>query len=238
MEKENEHKLTLQNMLWYFIIFSIIGLIIETLFGYATTGNIDSRKGLLWGPFCPIYGVGAVILILLLDRYKDSDFKIFILGGILGGVIEYVISFGLEAMYGSRFWDYAYLPFNINGRICLKYSIYWSILALILMKIIRPAFDKVIAKINARLKKLLEIGLLVFLCVDAVVTVWAISVYKDRALAVYYDDERKLSENELIQKIEEEYFTNERMLKTFPNLRVMDREGKDVFIRDILEEYE
>lgn len=234
MEKEN--KLTFQNMFWYFIIFSIIGLIVETLFGYATTGNIDSRKGLLWGSFCPIYGVGAVILILFLDHCKNSDFKIFILGGILGGAIEYVISFILEAMYGSRFWDYTYLPFDINGRICIKYSIYWSILALILMKIIRPAFDKIISKMNERLKKILEIGLFVFLCVDVVVTVWAISIYKDRALAVYYDEERNTSQNELVQKIEEEYFTNERMLKTFPNLRIIDREGKDVFIRDILEE--
>lgn len=233
MEKENN--ITIRNIVWYFIIFSIIGLIIETLFGYATTGNIESRKGFLWGPFCPIYGVGAVILILFLNHYKNSDFKIFILGGILGGVIEYVISFILEAMYGSRFWDYTYFPFDLNGRICVKYTIYWSILALILMKIIRPAFDKIMKKVNTKFKKILEIGLMIFLCVDIIVTIWAISVYKDRALAVYYGEETNVSENKLIRKIEEDYFTNERMLKTFPNLRVMDREGKDIFIKDILE---
>jgi len=80
MEEEKKNKITLQNIFWYFIIFSIIGLLVETLFGYVTNGYIDSRKGLLWGPFCPIYGVGAVILILLLDRYKDSELKIFVLG--------------------------------------------------------------------------------------------------------------------------------------------------------------
>ena len=138
-------------------------------------------------------------------------------------------------MYGSRFWDYSYFPFNLNGRICFKYSIYWSILAIILMKIIRPSFDKAIDKINAKLKGILEIGLFIFLCIDAVVTVWAVSVYKDRALAVYYNEQRVLSENKIIQSIEEDYFTNERMYITFPNLRVIDREGNDIFIREILE---
>lgn len=137
-------------------------------------------------------------------------------------------------MYGSRFWDYTYLPFHLNGRICLKYSIYWSILALILMKILRPAIDKLISKIDSRIKKTLEIVLFVFLCVDAIVTVWATTVYKNRALATYYNEPITPSDDWLIRKVEEEYFTNERMLKTFPNLRVMDKEGKEIFIRDIL----
>lgn len=61
MEKRN--KITLHQLFWYFIFFSIAGLIIETLYCFITTGNIESRKGLIWGPFCPVYGVGAVVLI-------------------------------------------------------------------------------------------------------------------------------------------------------------------------------
>ena len=64
---EETKKLNFHQILWYFIIFSIIGLLIETLFCYSTSGVIESRKGLLWGPFCPVYGVGAVILIILLN---------------------------------------------------------------------------------------------------------------------------------------------------------------------------
>lgn len=66
MEKEN--RLTIHQIFWYLVIFSIIGLIIETIYGYATTGILESRKGLIWGPFCPVYGVGAVVLILLLNH--------------------------------------------------------------------------------------------------------------------------------------------------------------------------
>lgn len=72
---EKEKKLDFHQLFWYFIIFSVAGLIIETLFCYITTGNIESRKGLIYGPVCPIYGVGAVILICFLNRVKDNDAK-------------------------------------------------------------------------------------------------------------------------------------------------------------------
>ena len=62
----------LHYLLWYFIIFSVIGLIIETLYGFATMGIIESRKGLIYGPFCPIYGVGGALLILVLDKYRNN----------------------------------------------------------------------------------------------------------------------------------------------------------------------
>ena len=65
--------ITFKQILWYFIIFSIIGLIIETIFCYITTGVLESRKGLIWGPFCPVYGVGAVILILLWKMKRDIN---------------------------------------------------------------------------------------------------------------------------------------------------------------------
>ena len=76
---ENKKQLTIHQLFWYFVIFSVLGLIIETLYGYATMGIWQSRKGLIWGPFCPVYGVGAVILILLLKFkaflfYKHSLF--------------------------------------------------------------------------------------------------------------------------------------------------------------------
>lgn len=98
-----DKKITLKQIIWYSIIFSIFGLIIETLFCYLTTGVLESRKGLIWGPFCPVYGVGATILIILLDKYKNNSIKLFLIGSIAGNIIEYGLSYLLEAMYGTRF---------------------------------------------------------------------------------------------------------------------------------------
>ena len=126
-----DKKITLKQIIWYSIIFSIFGLIIETLFCYLTTGVLESRKGLIWGPFCPVYGVGATILIILLDKYKNNSIKLFLIGSIAGNIIAYGLSYLLEAMYGTRFWDYSYLDWNLNGRICIRYSIFWGILAIL-----------------------------------------------------------------------------------------------------------
>ena len=85
---ENKKQLTIHQLFWYFVIFSVLGLIIETLYGYATMGIWQSRKGLIWGPFCPVYGVGAVILILLLNHIDRKSYaKLFIYGFLIGSVV-------------------------------------------------------------------------------------------------------------------------------------------------------
>ena len=238
MEKEN--RLTIHQIFWYLVIFSIIGLIIETIYGYATTGILESRKGLIWGPFCPVYGVGAVVLILLLNHVDQKNyFKLFIYGFLIGAASEYIMSYVLEAFYGIRFWDYTYTGKDINGRICTIYSVFWGFLAILLMKGIKPHIDKLISKIPKKIGKILEIGVSIFLVIDVLVTIWAIHTYETRALKNYYHEEITIEEDanwfiQLKNKIENEYFTNDFMKKTFPNLRTKDKEGNELWIREII----
>ncbi len=239
----------LHYLLWYFIIFSIIGLIVETTYGFATMGIIESRKGLYLGPFCPIYGVGGAILIFVLDRFKNSKIKLAIYGGILGSVIEYILSFALEAIYGARFWDYGYVKYHLNGRICVTYSIFWAILSVVLIRFVKPKIDKLISKIGkeevskeetkknkfAVIKKrsFIDMGIFIFLIVDALITVWAISTYQNRVVNQYYGIEEK-PKNVIIKSIEDACFSNEKMLFTFPNLRVRDKDGNGMFVKTML----
>ena len=233
-------KITFHQLLWYFIIFSIIGLLIETIFCYITSGIIESRKGLLWGPFCPVYGVGAAMLIILLNKVDtNNNFKLFIYGFLIGSILEYIMSYVLEAFYGIRFWDYTYTGKDINGRICTIYSIFWGFLSILLMKGIKPFIDKIINKIPKKMGKILEIVITVFLVIDVLATIWAIHTYETRAIQNYYHEEITIEEdtNWLIQlknKIENEYFTNDFMKKTFPNLRTKDKEGNELWVREII----
>lgn len=230
-------KINIHQLFWYFILFSILGLIIETLYGRYSMGVWESRKGLLWGPFCPVYGVGAIFLILLLNHVDQKNyFKLFFYGALIGAAVEYVLSYGLEAIYGARFWDYSYTKIHINGRICVSFSIFWGILAIVLMKFVKPFIDQLIDRINLKMKASTETGIFFFLVVDALVTVWAINIYETRAVKQYYQEEMQYSNISWIRKIEEEYFTNERMQKTFPNLRTKDREGNQFFVRDLIKE--
>lgn len=237
MEKE-EPKINIHQIIWYIIIFSIIGLIIETVFCYVTTGVIESRKGLIWGPFCPVYGVGATILIILLERYKDSYAKLFVYGSIIGNIIEYVLSYILEAMYGTRFWDYAFINWNLNGRICIKYSIFWGILAVLLIKIVQPIINKPINKIPNKQRRIIDVTIVTLFLVDALATIWAVNTYQNRVVSEYYDMKQEQKEENIIlntkKKIEDTLFSNEIMLKTFPNLRYIDNNGKEYYIRDII----
>lgn len=225
-------KQTVHQIVWYMLIFSILGLIVETIYGYATTGILESRKGLILGPFCPIYGVGAVIILLLLDRFKGHKVRLFIYGAILGSFIEYILSFMLEAMYGSRFWSYSNFM-NINGRICLLYSTFWGVLSIVLIEYVKKYIDKFVDKIKGKARIITDIALIIFFSVDILLTVWGISVYKARAKDVY-NDVKVFEEKNIIQKAGDAIFTDDIMSKIFPNLRLVDESGNEIWIKDII----
>lgn len=215
------------NLIWYFIIFSVLGMIVETLFGFATMGIWECRKGFVFGPFCPIYGLGATLIIAALERFKESGLKIFIYGMIAGAVVEYFVSFVLEAMYGARFWDYSYLPYNLNGRICVRYSSYWGFLSMAMIYLVKPRIDKLINKIPK--KETIAKIMAIILIVDTILTVIAIHTYQERARKIYNGQEIN-SESVITKTI----FSNEFMRYTFPNIRLKTDDGKLIFIREII----
>lgn len=221
-------KINFQQIIYYFTIFSIIGLIIETAYCYITSGEIESRKGLIIGPFCPIYGLGAGAIIAAFENTNKNAKELFIHGFLFGSIIEYTISFALEAIYGMRFWDYSYLKYNLNGRISLIYSIFWGILTAILIKYISPKINKIINKIPK--KKIISSILLIFFILDSICTVWAIKTYKNRVI----NNNPQTEITNIKQYIEEKIFSNKIMSKTFPNLRMKNEKGEEVFIREYL----
>lgn len=233
---ENKKQVTVHQLFWYFLIFSILGLVIETLYCYFTMGILESRKGFIWGPFCPVYGVCGAILIYILDKMNlKSIIKLFVAGFIIGSIGEYILSYILESIYGIRFWNYEYLQYNLNGRISLIFSIYWGILAIILIKFIKPLIDKFVNIITPNKRNIIELGIFIFLCIDGLATIWAIQTYQNRVL---YNIEYKAKNNNPIFKIREivenNYFTNDRISNTFPNLRTKDENGKEIWIRSLL----
>lgn len=229
---ENKNERMLRQFVWYMLIFSMIGLIIETAYCFITTGVLESRKGLILGPVCPIYGIGAVIIILGLNRYKGQKLKLFVFGMILGSMAEYLISFVLEALYGTRFWEYSYMKYHLNGRISIIYTVFWGILSLLMIQYVKPLVDKLIGKIKF---KWIDITILVIFLIDVLLTVWGVNVYIER---VEYGRKQKENAN-FIEKakyvFEEKCFSNEIMCSIFPNIRIMDENGNEVWIRELIQ---
>ncbi len=228
---KESYKILFRQFVWYLLIFSIMGLILETAYCFITTGVLESRKGLILGPVCPIYGVGAVVIIAGLNRYKGNKWKLFLMGIFLGSLAEYLISFGLESIYGSRFWEYSYMKYHLNGRISILYSIFWGVLSVLIIQIVKPLIDKYITKIKHFWINVLILIVLVF---DTIITIWGVNVYIER---VEYG--RKKIENptyfeSVKYDIEEICFSNKIMSATFPNMRIIDKNGNEIWIRDLI----
>lgn len=134
----------------YFFLFAFIGWLMETLYAIYNLGHF-TKRGFLYGPICPIYGYGALILILFLGKYRKNNFKLFIYAAVLFSVFEYIASYALDALFSMHWWDYSNEFFNLNGRISIFYSFAWGIIAILVINFIYPFFKK---KINIILSKI------------------------------------------------------------------------------------
>ena len=162
-------------------IGSFAGVVVETLWCLVTNGYIASRSGLVYGPFNLLYGIGATALSLCLYRFRNRGWWISFLGGmVIGSAVEYVCSWGQECMFGSRSWDYSHMPFNINGRICLLYSIFWGVLGVLWIKNIYPRMAKAILKIPNRIGKIITWALAVFFVFNTCMSAIAICRWSQR----------------------------------------------------------
>ena len=163
------------------IVGSFAGVVVEMLWCLFRNGYLESRSGLVYGPFNPVYGIGAVVMTLALYRYRNRSSSISFLGGALvGSVIEYLLSWGQEALFGSTSWDYSSMPFNLDGRICLLYSLFWGILGVFWIKSIYPRTAQVILKIPNRFGRILTWVLTVFMVFDCAVSLLAVDRWSER----------------------------------------------------------
>ena len=235
----------------YFIIYSILGFIIETVFGLITKGVIESRQSFLYGPFCAIYGVGAVIMILSLSPFKNNNNKLFWGGFVVGSIVEYIVSLIGELIFHLKWWDYSSVPLNINGRICVYFSVFWGLLGIYLISYINPKIDRLInyikRKLSSKYIKPIEITITIFMLFDFLVTAYALKNFYIRTVVEQnIDVENKTTivkeyervyGNEKKSEFLNKFFGNEKMIKTFPNLKLLDSNGEiiyfDSFFQDI-----
>ena len=147
---ETKAKENLEKIEYYFFVFiiaSICGWIMELIYSSITLHRLNI-PGFLYGPWCPIYGTGAVIIIALCNdkNILKRIGKIFI----LTTVLEYIVSVLLEMIVGIKWWDYSNEILNIKGRVSLLYSTYWVVIGLAILKYLNPWFQKKYDKIKSK----------------------------------------------------------------------------------------
>lgn len=156
-----------------FWIYSIIGFILETIF--YTIFNWSGESGILYGPWTPLYGFGAIIIILttkyIFRNYKNNKFLklalVFLFNTILLSLIELIGGLLIEKLFQTTWWDYSDHKYHLGKYICLDMSLLWGICAVILIYLIKPLFDKIIIKIP----KLIGILVSSIILIDFIITI-------------------------------------------------------------------
>lgn len=253
--KKKEHikicGISIWRILAYFVVYSVAGFIIETIFGLLTKGVLESRKSFLYGPFCSIYGLGAVLMILPLQKYKKNNYTLFFAGFFIGSIIEYMVSLIGELIFHIKWWDYSDQIFNINGRICVLFSLFGGLLAIYLMSDINPRIDKFIdfvkSKIPANYMKTVIIISILFLSFDLGITAYALQMFSVR---IIHENNLNVSNKQLMDNLYEKVYVNdpkqkdfiykflgdEKMIKTFPNIKIEDVDGNILFFRNYVKD--
>jgi len=205
--------LCLDKLIWIFFIGALGGDIIETFYVRFTAGIWMSRSSVLYGTFSIVWGAGAALLTLLLHGLAGKEDRYVFLGGFfLGGAYEYMCSVFTEVFFGTTFWDYSDMPFNIGGRTNLLFCIFWGILSLVWVKICYPPLGRQIEKIPPLPGKILTWVCVVLMICDMVISGLAMVRYVERTNGVEAQN--------AVEEFVDYHYPDSFIEWTWPNLRI------------------
>lgn len=207
---------SLTQMIWVFLIGSVIGYVVETLYCLVTTGHIESRQGMLYGPFSQVYGFGAVLMALCLIPFtQKGKVWLFAGGAVTGGLFEAVCSLIQEALFGSVSWQYSHQPFSFfGGRTSLLYMFFWGLLGMFYMLVIYPKITNFIGRLALRPKRFFTIVIAVLLSANMLLSAAAVNRWQQRTQGT-----------EPLNSVEEtldRWYPNEKMQEIYPNMQFIE----------------
>ncbi|MDD5803900.1 putative ABC transporter permease [Blautia sp. HCP3S3_H10_1] len=198
-----------------FFIGAFLGDITETIFCRITAGVWMSRSSVVWGDFSIVWGLAIAAVTALLYRYRNrSEQFLFWMGTFLGGAYEYICSVFTEIVFGTVFWDYSDIPFNLGGRINLLYCFFWGFAAVAWFKILYPRVSKLIEKLPIKFGKVITWLLLIFMLADGIVSSAALARYNARSNGVEASNS--------FESWVDENFDDARMAKVYPKAKKVD----------------
>lgn len=203
------------NLFWIFVVCSIIGDAMETVFHVLVVdpGHWQDRAGLLYGPFSPIYGCGALIMTLCLNRFYKANFlMIFLVAAVLGGAFEYVVSYWMQYTYGAVAWDYTGEFLSIGGRTCGWAMACWGLLGVVWIKLLLPVLLWVINKIPWNLRYTITLLAASLMAVDVVMTLQALDCWYERLAGNPVDTN--------IQRFYSQYYDDGYMQNRFQSMSI------------------
>lgn len=195
-----------------FFIGAFLGDLTETIYCRITAGVWMSRSSVVWGTFSIVWGLAIAAVTAMLYKYKDKgDGFLFWMGTLLGGAYEYLCSVFTEMVFGTVFWDYSWMPFNLGGRINLLYCFFWGFAAVVWFKKLYPLTSMLIEKIPIRPGKVVTWVLIIFMTCNMMVSCMALIRYDQRTDGIPATEDW--------QEAMDEHFGDARMDRIYPNAK-------------------
>ena len=210
-------------LFWVFLIGCVGGVLVEMFWCVLTRYPLENRSGLIYGPFNPVYGFGAVLLTVALYKIKSKTL-VFICGAVIGGAFEYLCSLFQELAFHSVSWEYSETPANLHGRTNIAFSIMWGILALIWIKSVYPCLSRWIERIPQKTGTVLTISLTLFMCFNMLVSAAAVARQAQRLEGV--------PATSAITQFLDRHYPDERLKEVYPNMRFIANDKKPITIEN------
>ncbi|MGB8450911.1 MAG: putative ABC transporter permease [Anaerocolumna sp.] len=209
-------KLYLYKGVWIFTIGGIIGYFIEVLYGVMKNGAMESRQGMLYAPFSQIYGLGALILVIItIPLIEKSNRWIFSICAVFGGLFEFICSWVQEFFWGVQSWDYSSFALSLTGRTSLIYMIFWGVLGVFFIRYVYPRISLFIDRIIDKMGGFITWILVIFFLFDATVTTLTVDRWVERQDGVlaqsYYDE------------LLDTYYPDELLNDIFPQMELVNK---------------
>lgn len=210
--KDIYKEITLTRIVWLFVFGSIIGYVVETIYCVITLGRLESRQGMLYGPFSQVYGFGAIVLALtLVPLIRKSNFHLFCGSAIAGGLFEVACSLVQEGFFNSVSWQYSEQAFSFfGGRTSLMYMFFWGILGVVYMRVIFPRIVGFGDGLSKKPKRFFTIAVAVLMILNMSVSALAVGRWAERIEGIE-------AENRLQQTLDERY-PDEFLKEIYPNM--------------------
>ncbi len=204
-------KKKLITIFWLFIIFSVLGCVYETFLCFFQRGYFESRQGLVYGMFTPVYGIGAVCFYIFLKKIKNI-YCLFLVGMLLGGVVEYLTSLIQELAFNTISWNYTKYFLNFNGRTSIIHMLFWGLLGVLFMKGVLPIVLKTIVVLVQPRYIVITYILFFFMCFDVFISSSAAVRQKER--------EKQIAANSGFDYFLDRHYDDKYMNKIYPNRMV------------------
>lgn len=204
----------------YFLLFlsySFLGWCMEVICKFIQMKKFVNR-GFLIGPYCPIYGWGALTITVLLKRYMEDPLVLFVMSTIICSIIEYFTSYFMEKKYHARWWDYSNKKFNINGRICLETLIPFGVLGVIIMYVTNPILFDFYYKIPQFVIHILSGILFIGFTVDNIISSNVVESVNIEGSKLIKDNTEEITEK-VKQILRQKSWLHRRLMNAYPNLK-------------------